>query len=71
MLAAITPEMMATDQALHKVKQGQSFRTAYLDSKHDEKLIISAEQSIAERVSLGGAANLGIDVLTERLETLI
>ncbi len=71
MKAAITPEMMATDQALHKVKQGQSFRNAYLDSKQDEDLIITAEQSIAERVSLGGAANLGLELLRERLALLI
>ena len=70
MKAAITPEMMATDQALHKVKQGQSFREAYLDSKHDDELIISAEQSIADRVSLGGAGNLGLELLRERLAEL-
>ncbi len=70
MEAAITPEMMATDQALHKVKQGQSFREAYLDSKQDDKLIISAEQSITERVSLGGASNLGLDVLKDRFVEL-
>ena len=70
MKAAITPEMMATDQALHKVKQGQSFREAYLDSKHDDKLQISAEQSIEDRVSLGGAANLGLEILKERLAAL-
>ncbi len=67
---AVTPEMMATDQALHKVKQGQSFRDAYLDSKQDEDLIISAEQSIADRVSLGGAANLGLGLLRERVASL-
>lgn len=71
MKSAITSEMMATDQALQKVKQGQSFREAYLDSKQDEDLIISAEQSIADRVSLGGAANLGLDMLKERLAALI
>ncbi|VAW47157.1 Argininosuccinate lyase [hydrothermal vent metagenome] len=71
MKAAITPEMMTTDQAMHKVKQGQSFRNAYLDSKQDEDLIITAEQSIAERVSLGGAANLGLELLHERLAFLV
>jgi len=71
MKSAITPEMMATDQALHKVKQGQSFREAYLDSKQDDELIISAEQSIADRVSLGGAGNLGLDFLRERLTSLV
>jgi argininosuccinate lyase len=70
MKAAVTPEMMATDQALHKVKQGQSFREAYLDSKQDDELIISAEQSIKDRVSLGGAANLGLELLRERLDEL-
>jgi argininosuccinate lyase len=68
MRAAITPEMMTTDQALQKVKQGQSFREAYLDSKQDDKLVITAEQSIQNRVSLGGAANLGLELLKERLE---
>lgn len=67
---AITPEMMATDQALQKVKQGQSFREAYLDSKQDDELVITAEQSIQDRVSLGGAANLGLDLLRERLLSL-
>ncbi len=67
---AITPEMMATDQAVNKVKQGQSFRDAYLDSKQDDELMITAEQSIVDRVSLGGAANLGIDLLKERLQRL-
>jgi len=71
MKAAITPEMMATDQALHKVKHGQSFREAYLDSKQDVELIISAEQSIKDRVSLGGAANLGLDLVKERLALLL
>lgn len=67
---AITSEMMATDQALEKVKQGQSFRDAYLDSKQDDELIITAEQSIKDRVSLGGATNLGIDLLKDRLAEL-
>ncbi len=70
MYQAVTPAMMATDQALHKVKQGASFRDAYLDSKQDETLIICADQSIVDRVSLGGAANLGLDMLNERLVEL-
>ena len=71
MLAAISPDMMATDQAIYKVKQGHSFRDAYLDSKQDNRLKISAEDSIKSRVSLGGAANLGLDVLQDRLAKLI
>ena len=69
MRQAITPEMMATDQALQQVKSGESFRDAYLTSK-DGQSQITPEQSMADRVSLGGAANLGIDLLKERLTAL-
>ncbi|WP_223787937.1 argininosuccinate lyase [Marinicella meishanensis] len=69
MQAAITPAMMATDQALAQVQQGQSFRDAYLASK-DGQTPITPEQSIQARVSLGGAANLGLEILEERLEGL-
>lgn len=68
---AITPEMMATDQAVSKVKQGQSFRDAYLDSKSVEGNTITAHDSIEQRVSLGGAANLGLGLLKGRLAELI
>ncbi len=71
MTAAITPEMMATDRALKKVLEGQSFRNAYLDSKQTVQSDMTAEQSVAERVSLGGAANLGLDVLKKRFGSLI
>ena len=71
MRAAISAEMMATDQALHKVKQGHSFRDAYLDSKADQALKITPEESIQSRVSLGGAANLGLELMQSRLEGLI
>ncbi|MFC3194839.1 argininosuccinate lyase [Marinicella sediminis] len=70
MRTAISPEMMATDQALHKVGQGQSFREAYLDSKQDHELVITPEDSIKSRVSLGGAANLGLELMKSRLEKL-
>ncbi len=70
MQAAITDDMMATDQALAKVKQGQSFRDAYLDSKSIESNTITAKDSIEQRVSLGGAANLGLELLQERLAEL-
>ncbi len=66
---AITPEMMATDQALANVQQGESFRDAYLAAK-DSSSEITAEDSIKQRVSLGGAANLGIEALKERLGSL-
>ncbi len=67
---AITPEMMATDQALANVQQGESFRDAYLEAKDSSACQITAEESIAQRVSLGGAANLGLDLLRERLTEL-
>lgn len=69
MQGAITPEMMATDQALAQVKQGQSFRDAYLASKEGQSPI-TPEQSIQDRVSLGGAANLGLEILEARLKKL-
>jgi argininosuccinate lyase len=69
MLQAISPEMMATDQALAHVKQGTSFRDAYGQAK-SEVSEITAQQSIESRISLGGAANLGLDYLQERLQGL-
>ena len=69
MQQAISPDMMATDQALAHVKKGASFRDAYGQAK-SETSEISATQSIKDRISLGGAANLGIDILTKRIENL-
>ena len=63
---AINPEMMATDQALKHVKHGASFRDAYGQAKN-ESSEITAEQSIAARISLGATANLGIEALQKRL----
>ena len=67
---AITTEMMATDQALQQVKGGLSFRDAYKQAKTAETEI-TYEQSLKNRVSLGGAANLGLNCLKQRLENLI
>lgn len=67
MKAAISPEMMATDQALYQVKQGMSFRDAYGEAKTTESEI-SYQQSLAERTSLGGAANLGLADMIKRIE---
>ena len=69
MQQAISSEMMATDQALSHVKQGVSFRDAYGQAK-SEVSEITAQQSIESRISLGGAANLGLDYLQERLQGL-
>ncbi len=69
MADAITPEMMATDQALEQVKQGVNFRDAYGQAKTGQ-CDISYQQSLQERVSLGGASNLGLEILQQRLINL-
>jgi len=69
MQQAISPDMMATDQALAHVKAGTSFRDAYGQAK-TEVSSISAEQSLQDRISLGGAANLGLDILSKRVKEL-
>ena len=67
MKSAISPEMMATDHALEQVKKGKNFRDAYGMAKVTENNI-SYQDSIRNRISLGGAANLGIKSLRKRLD---
>ena len=67
MKSAISPEMMATDHALEQVKKGKNFRDAYGTAKVTENNI-SYQDSIRNRISLGGAANLGIKSLRKRLD---
>jgi argininosuccinate lyase len=67
MKSAISPEMMATDYALEQVKKGKNFRDAYGTAKVTENNI-SYQDSIRNRISLGGAANLGIKSLRKRLD---
>jgi len=69
MAANITVEMMATDEALAKVKSGISFRDAYGKAKIVQS-DISYQQSLKDRVSLGGAANLGLKLIKKRLDKL-
>ena len=69
MQQAISPDMMATDQALAHVKAGTSFRDAYGQAK-TEVSQITAQESLNNRISFGGAANLGLDVLQKRLKEL-
>jgi len=69
MAANITVEMMATDEALAKVKSGISFRDAYGKAKIVQS-DISYKQSLKDRVSLGGAANLGLKLIKKRLDKL-
>lgn len=68
MSEAISEDMMATDQAIEAAKEGVSFRDAYLDAKSGQGFEISAQESIKNRVSLGGAANPGLNLIRSRLE---
>jgi argininosuccinate lyase len=67
MSEAISPEMMATVQALQQVKNGVNFRDAYGLAK-TESSTLTAQESITNRISLGGASNLGIDIIVNRTE---
>jgi argininosuccinate lyase len=66
MQQAITEEMMATDQAFDQVKKGENFRDAYGNAKTTQSKI-NFQQSLKDRLSLGGAANLGVSILQARL----
>ncbi len=72
MREAITPAMFATDRAIQLAAEGVPFRDAYrqvgreIESMKD----LPIEQSIAQRSSLGGSGNLGLDVLRKRLDSL-
>lgn len=66
---AIDKDMMATDQALLQVKKGVSFRDAYGQAQAGTS-DIDAKQSIDERISLGGASNLGVELIQQRLNQL-
>ena len=70
MLAAITPEMFATDSALHKAAAGVPFREAYLMAKQqmDETAQLDVQESLARRISPGACGNLQLDRIRLRLE---
>ena len=71
MADAVSEDMLATDHALEAVKNGAHFRDAYLNAKSDNQSAdITVASSIANRVSLGGAANLGLDMIKQRLKGL-
>jgi argininosuccinate lyase len=72
MAAAITPDMHATDRALELVKEGVPFRDAYVRAAKEIPALgaRTPAQSLQARVSLGGAANLGLDRLEARLRAL-
>lgn len=69
MKAMISEEMFATDRALKLAQQGVSFRDAYLQMKQPltQKPGMTPEASIAERQSLGGSGQPGLEIIRERL----
>jgi len=70
MKAMISEEMFATDRALKLAQQGVSFRDAYLQMKQPlaQKSGMTPESSIAERQSLGGSGQPGLQIIRERLK---
>jgi argininosuccinate lyase len=73
MRAAIEPAMYATDAAIEQSIAGVPFRDAYLraaGASHDAGQGRTPETSLAARVSPGGAADLRLDELRERLKNL-
>ncbi|MCH8056280.1 MAG: argininosuccinate lyase [Proteobacteria bacterium] len=70
MLAAITPEMFATDSALTNAVAGVPFREAYLMAKQnmDEKAQPDVQESLARRISPGACGDLQLDLIRLRLE---
>ncbi|MEE8338718.1 MAG: argininosuccinate lyase [Xanthomonadales bacterium] len=70
MLAAITPEMFATDIAVQNAAAGVPFREAYLMAKQqmDEAVQLDVQESLARRVSPGACGDLQLDRIRLRLE---
>jgi argininosuccinate lyase len=73
MAAAISPDMYATDRAIELTASGMPFREAYrkVGMELDQLEAQSPAASLAARTSLGGCANLGLDRLRARLDSLI
>jgi argininosuccinate lyase len=72
MRLAIDPAMHATDLAIERAAAGVPFREAYRAALDEPEALIqrTPEASLAARVSPGGAADLRLDVLLQRLEAL-
>jgi argininosuccinate lyase len=67
--AAVSPDMHATDRALELVVQGLPFRDAYKQAAAEIPTYAgrSVDESVRQRVSLGGAGNLGLERVADRL----
>jgi argininosuccinate lyase len=70
MLAAISPDMFATDIALSQAAAGVPFREAYRMAKQqlDETPELDVQESLAGRTSPGACGNLQLDRIRLRLE---
>jgi argininosuccinate lyase len=72
LIAAIDTPMYATDFAVELSAQGKAFRDAYAEvvERYDELNDRTAQDSIKQRTSPGGCADLKLDALLERYKTL-
>jgi argininosuccinate lyase len=71
MQAALEPSMYATDLAVDLARQGMPFRDAYREAANPARWAEGDPQaSLQARVSPGAAANLRLDALRARLESL-
>lgn len=70
MRAAIERTMLATDEAVRLAAGGVPFRDAYrgVAARLDSFTADDAERSVRERISLGGTGNLGLDILSDRIQ---
>jgi argininosuccinate lyase len=74
MRAAIEPSMYATDAAIESAARGVPFRDAYRNAAASADAAgegRTPEQSLAARVSPGAAADLRLDVLRDRLNSVV
>ncbi len=72
LLAAFTPEVFATDEALRLVAEGVPFRDAYrqVAASLDKLRAADPSQAIAKRTHPGGPANLCLEVADEAIADL-
>ena len=64
--------MYATDRAVELTTSGMPFRDAYrqVGDELDQLEKRDPQQSLTERVSLGGPGNLGLELLEARFQAL-
>jgi argininosuccinate lyase len=70
MRKAIDPELHATDVAIEQAIAGAAFRDAYRTVKAADLALRSPESSVAARVSPGACADLCLEALRQRLDSL-